>query len=430
MSPFVRFPTRVAFRQGTARSTTLVATFLLLLVALGCGGRAQETHEVWTCPMHPQIVADHPGSCPICGMDLVKREPATTPTPASAAGAAPSAATIRRALATVAVRQERAARTARTVGRVVADERRTVRVESRFGGWIAKLDADFTGRRVAKGERLATIDSPELYGAQSEYLATREAARSFLASNLPEVRRGGDDLVLAARRRLELLGLSDAFLAELERTRVAQREIAVVAPASGVVTEKGVVRGQRIEPGMMLFTLVDLSKVWIEADLYESDAAFARVGQLATIGSTYDPALRLEARASFVYPELDRDARTLRVRFDADNPSEALRPGMFVDVEVELGELEGLAVPDLAVLATGERTLVYVVDASGAPAAREVRVVGREGGRAFLAGDLAEGEKVIVEPAFLLDSESRLREAIAGAAAPAAAPHAEHGSQP
>jgi membrane fusion protein, copper/silver efflux system len=198
-----------------------------------------------------------------------------------------------------------------------------------------------------------------------------------------------------------------------------------VAPAGGFVEAKEVVVGQRVEPGMALFTLRDLSRIWIEADLYEADAAFARVGQAARIASPFDPALVLEATASFIYPELDREARTLRVRFDAPNPDEALKPGMFVDVDIELGELAGVVVPDAAVVTTGARTLVFVVGSAGDAEPREVHLAGRHAGRAWISHGLADGETVVAEPAFLLDSESRLREASRRAPA-AAAPATGH----
>ncbi len=362
-------------------------------------------------------------------MDLVKREPAAAAAPlesgAMAAGPAPKISAA--GIATIEAREEQAPRRVRTVGRIVADERRQTRVESRFSGWIAGLDANFTGRRVGRGERLATIDSPELYAAQSEYLAAREAARRFLASSLPEVRRGGDDLILAARRRLELLNVPESLLEEIERTRVARRSIDLVAPAGGIVTEKNVVLGQRVEPGAVLFTLLDLSTVWVEADLYESDAAAARVGQPATITLAYDPAFRAEARVSYVFPQLDPATRTLRVRFDLANPGEMLKPGMFVDVEAETGELAGVAVPDAAVLATGERSVVFIADGFGGFEQREIHVAGRQDGRTFVSHGLAAGERVAAEAAFLLDAETRLREASGGAApAPAPAGHEAH----
>jgi Cu(I)/Ag(I) efflux system membrane fusion protein len=392
-------------RNASRRSWALALLALLPLVA-ACGGTESAAHESWTCPMHPQIVSDRPGSCPICHMDLVEREPAAAAAGAPAAAPAPAAAS---GVVTVVARERSVPRTVRANGRVVADERRVVRVESRFAGWIAELDADFVGYRARRGQRLALLDSPELYAAESDYLVARESARRLLASTLPEVRRGADDLVFAARRRLELANIPDQRISELERTRVARRTIEIAAPAGGVVTEKSVVRGQRVEPGMPLLTLLDLSSVWVEADLYEADGALARIGQRAALTLPADPTVALETTVSYLFPELDRESRTLGVRFDVANRDGRLRPGMFVDVELELGALAGVAVPDAAVLATGERTLVFVAGADGRFEPREVELAGRQAGESFLRAGLRAGERVAAEAGFLVDSETRLR---------------------
>jgi Cu(I)/Ag(I) efflux system membrane fusion protein len=386
------------------------AALFLLVVAIvalaACRGEQHAEDELWTCPMHPQIVAKEPGSCPICNMDLVKQESALAP---SAHAGATAVSVVAPQVATVVAEERRSPRTVRAAGRVVADERRVVRVESRLAGWIAELDADFVGDAVRRGGRIALLDSPDLYAAESDYLVARESARRLLASNLPEVRRGADDLVFAARRRLELLNVPDARIAELERTRVARRTIEIPSPASGVVSEKLVVRGQRVEPGTPLVVLVDLSTVWVEADLYEADGALARRGQRASLTLPADPSLEVETAVSWLAPELDAATRTLRARFDVPNRDGRLRPGMFVDVTLELGELAGVAVPDAAVLATGERALVFVAGADGHFTAREVEILGRQAGETYLRAGLAAGERVAAEASFLLDSESRLR---------------------
>jgi RND family efflux transporter MFP subunit len=450
----------------------LVALTLVLVAGLAACGDAARSGEVWYCPMHPTYVSDRPGSCPICNMDLVKKEePAAAP---AAPAAAPPAAGERRVLfyrnpmdptvtspvpardsmgmdyvpvyadevapagaalagrATVEVpeearklagvrteeaRREALARAIRTVGRVVPDESRLYRPQTRIGGWVEKLYVGFEGQQVVKGQPMLAIYSPELLASQQDYLSARANARLFAASSVPEVRSGGEQLIAAARRRLELLDMPEAQLAEIERTGKPLRTIDLTVPASGFVIAKSVVAGARIEPGTELYTIADLTRVWIEADFYESEARFVAIGQQATLTLPYDPSLRLTARVSYVYPQLDAEARTLRVRFDLPNPGLRLRPGMFVDVEQELPLGEGLVVPDSAVIDSGVRQVVFVETVPGRFEPRPVEVLWRGDGKARLAdGPVAAGERVVVKANFLLDSESRLRAAVAAVA--------------
>ncbi|MCM2316876.1 MAG: efflux RND transporter periplasmic adaptor subunit, partial [Thermoanaerobaculia bacterium] len=326
---------------------------------------------------------------------------------------------------------ERLSRTIRTVGRVVVDERRLHRAQTKVGGWVEKLFVDYEGRFVRRGQPMITIYSPELVATQQEYLAARANATRFRASSIPEVRRGGDDLVLTARRRLQLFDVPESFIERLERTAQPSRTVELVAPASGYVVEKEVVEGMRVEPGMQLFTVADLSRVWVEADFYESEARFLEVGQAATLRLAYDPTATMAAKIDYVYPELNVEARTLRVRFDLANPGLELRLGMFVDVEQEVDLGEGTVVADSAVLDSGLRQIVFVETGPGSFEPRVVRVLWRGDGRAQLAeGGVAPGERVAVKANFLLDSESRLRGAMAalrGGSGTSAGSHAGHG---
>ena len=474
-------------------SRRLAALVLLLLLPLGIalGGCRHEPAEpeVWYCPMHPTYVADRPGTCPICNMDLVRQERPESAAPAAAApaagerrilhyrnpmdptitspvpakdsmgmdyvpvyadeatpGAAPGIAGraavelsdegMRLAgVRTEAARTGALERSIRTVGRVLVDERRLHRATTKIGGWVERLEVDFEGRAVRKGQPMLSIYSPELVASQEEYLLAKANAARFLASSIPEVRRGGDDQVAAARRRLQLFDVPEAFLDELDRTRKARRTVALVAPASGYVVEKSVVEGMQVEPGMALYTVADLSRVWVEADFYESEASAVRVGTPARLSLPYDREVAVEARAAFVYPELDAEARTVRVRFDVDNPGLRFKPGMFVDVEAETSPAPGILVPDSAVIDSGTRQVVFVETAPGRFEPREVRVEARAAGSAQLApGAVAAGDRVVVKANFLLDSESRLRAALSAMApggsaeeAPPADPHAGHG---
>ena len=464
------------------------------LALAGCRGESHAAAEVWYCPMHPDYVADRPGSCPICHMDLVKREAAekptlwvcpmhpeivrhqpgqcpicgmdlvgksdgaaaagerkvlfyrnpmdpavTSPVPAKdemgmdyvpvyadeAAGAAPGGLAAvdldpqGRRMSGVVVAEARAgslARVVRTVGSVVADERRARRLEARFSGWVEVLAADFVGRYVRAGETVAEVYSPELVAAQQEFLLAREKGQHFIASSIPEVRRGGQDLVDASRRRLEVFGLPDEFLADLEREGKPRRRVALVAPISGYVVSKGVLQGQMVTPGQEIVTLSDLSGIWVEASVYEADAAQVRPGQTARLSLSYEPAAVREGKVAYIFPDLDPATRTLRVRFDVANRDLSWRPGMYTDVVLDLGEVRGIVIPDTAVLDTGERQIAFVETAPGRFEPRELAVALRREGQAVIASGLAAGDRVAVKANFLLDSESRLRAAISASA--------------
>jgi RND family efflux transporter MFP subunit len=272
----------------------------------------------------------------------------------------------------------------------------------------------FTGEQVRRGEPILSLYSPELVASQEELVRAREAAARFATSSLPEVRRGGEELVAAARRRLELFDVPSTLVEEVERSGQVQRTVTLLAPASGVVTGKQVFEGHRVEPGMELFTLTDLSRVWVEAEFYEGEASGLRLGQEARLELPYDPGVTLEGRIAFVEPTLDPVARTLGVRFECGNPDLRLKPGMFVDVATTLGGGEGLLIPDSALLDTGARQVVFVERGGGVFEPRDVKGGARSGGMIQVISGLEEGERVVTGANFLLDSESRLRAALAG----------------
>jgi RND family efflux transporter MFP subunit len=224
------------------------------------------------------------------------------------------------------------------------------------------------------------------------------------------VRRGGEELAAAARRRLELFDVPAEFILQLEREGRAQRTVTFKAPFAGFVTGKNVVAGQRIEPGMELLTVTDLSRVWVVAQVYEAEAALARTGRAARVTLPFDPGVRLAGRIGFVYPTMDAESRTLRVRLEFANQRGLLKPGMYVNVELDADAASGVVVPDSAVLESGTRRVVFVETAPGQFVARAVSVGPRGDGQALIREGLAAGERVAVSANFLLDSESRLRQ--------------------
>lgn len=293
-----------------------------------------------------------------------------------------------------------------------------------MSGWVEKLYVNFTGQFVEVGQPMISIYSPELLASQEEFLRARDAAALFATSALAEVRKGGEELLAAARRRLSLFEVPEEFIEELERSGKAQREVTLVAHASGYVTSKGIFHGQQVDPSMMdLFTITDLSHVWIDADFYEYEAGTVSVGEWATVALAYDPALRLRGRVAYVYPTLNPETRTIRVRFDFSNPGIKLKPGMFADVELRTEGSRGVIVPESAVIDTGERQVIFVSLGGGRFEPREVKLGVRGSGEAQVLSGVAAGEQVVTRANFLLDSESQLRAAIAAIKNPSDGKH-------
>jgi RND family efflux transporter MFP subunit len=387
---------------------------------------------LYICTMCPEIKHDGPGRCPKCGMDLVKAEAAPSGQTMPVEGMAEVHATSDQlALAGVRTMPATVAEltgAVRAVGNVVADEARVRQVTTKIGGWVERLHVNTVGRLVRAGDPLYDLYSPELLASQEEYLRARRTAEEFERSSLPEVRRGGQELVTAARRRLELFDVPPSFLEALDRGVAPQRTITFRAPFGGHVTEKAVLEGQRIEPGMPLLTVSDLSRVWVVAQIYENEASAAVPGRRATLTPQYDTTRRLQGRVGLVYPTMDAESRTIRVRFEVANPALALKPGMFVNVELDQIRTRGVVVPDTAVMDTGTRQVVFVKAVGGQFEPREVQAGPRADGRVLVTAGLAEGETVAIAANFLLDSESRLRAAlVASAPSSAAKPsHVDH----
>ncbi|OYV94697.1 MAG: hypothetical protein B7Z68_07625 [Acidobacteria bacterium 21-70-11] len=319
--------------------------------------------------------------------------------------------------------RERLARTIRTVGTVVPDETRIRHFHTRVTGWVEKLYVDFTGQYVRKGQPVLSLYSPQLLASQEEYLQARATAARFAVSDIPEVRKGGEELVQAARRRLQLLDVPDDLIAEIERTGQPRRDITLLAHASGYVTAKGIYEGQQVDPSMMdLFTITDLSTVWVEGQFYEYEARAVHLGDEAVVTLPYDPGTRLAGRVSYIDPTLDPQSRTLRVRFAFANPSLMLKPGMFANVELAVDGHEGVVIPASAVIDTGLRKIVFVSLGGGRFAPRQVTLGVLGNGKAEVLSGVAAGEQVVVRANFLLDSESQLRAAIAGVGGTAGGP--------
>jgi Cu(I)/Ag(I) efflux system membrane fusion protein len=303
-------------------------------------------------------------------------------------------------------------RTVRTVGTITYDETKVTHVHSKIEGWIDKLYVNYTGKLVEKGQPLFTVYSPDLLATQQEYLLAIKAKERFSASSIPEVRSGGDSLVEASKRRLALWDISEKQIRELEEKGEAQRTLTLYAPHSGFVIKKDANQGMRIMPDKELYTIADLSTVWVNVDIYENEIPFVRSGQRASVTLSYDPNSTINGKVSFIYPYVDEKTRTAKARLDVPNPGFKLKPDMYVNAEIKIDGGRHLTVPEEAVLDSGLRKIVFIDKGNGHFEPKEVKLGAKLDGFYQIVSGLDEGQKIAASSAFLLDSESRLAEAM------------------
>lgn len=368
----------------------------------------------------------------------------SSPTPAAQPSAPPPAAAVnargdvtidaRRqqlmGVTTEAVTRAPLALEVKASGVVLYDETRQVEVNTRVGGWIRELAADYTGKPVKAGDALFTLYSPELLATENEYLLARRGRGQAGHAEVESVRQYSDRLLQAARDRLLVWDLSPADLEDLEQKEEATGVINVQSPASGVIVDKAAVKGMRVQPGQMLFRIADLSAVWVEAAVYERDLGLVRVGSPAAVTLDAYPGQTFSARAAYVYPSLNEQTRTAKVRFQLSNPGSRFKPGMFANVVVRGPVTTALSVPSNAVIDSGTEQTVFIAQGDGYFTPRTVKVGRRVGDRVEIVEGVKEGEQVAASATFFLDSESQLRgglqnyQAPAGASAAASAPAA------
>ncbi len=449
----------------------------------GCGGEdasqeQTESGQLWTCGMHPNVIQDEPGNCPICGMKLTPLKSSTAQGSSSEhseadhssmdmgeqkqagdkknkkilywrapmdptyisdkPGKSPmgmdlipvyegeektgSGSTISIDPAVVQnigvrvaeVEVKKLHREIRTVAHVDYDEETLYRVNIKFSGWIEKLFVDKTGQAVRKGQPMLEIYSPELVATQEEYLLAYKNAQKLSASTEPAVIHSANELLEAARQRLRLWDIDQREIDELEKSGKVRRTLTLYSPQDGIVIEKKAEEGMRVMPGMDLFRIADLRKVWVYAHIYEYDLPWVKVGDEVKMELPYIPGKMIRGVVKYIYPYLDKKTRDVKVRIEVDNPNLELKPQMYVNVIFEREmPIATAVIPSEAVIRTGKRNLVFVALGGGKFEPREVTlgVQGEDNQYQVLAG-LNGGEKVVVSAQFLLDSESRLQEAI------------------
>jgi Cu(I)/Ag(I) efflux system membrane fusion protein len=305
------------------------------------------------------------------------------------------------------------AREVRTVAQVSYDETRVATVALKVDGWVEQLVVNITGQPVRKGEPLLELYSPMLVSAQQELLIAHRLAAD-VGAGTPSARAGADELLQAARRRLAYWDVPPDVIAAIEQSGQVRKAVGFVAPVNGIVVEKRVLAGQRIMAGEPLYKIADLSRVWLEGEVFEPDLPAARLGLAVTAEFPALPGTQRVGRITYVYPTLNPETRTGRIRVELSNNDLALKPGMYATIRFRAAARPGLSVPRSAVLATGERNLVFVKDADGTLTPRNVSLGAATDDRIEILSGLVKGEQVVASGTFLLDAESNLGAALGG----------------
>lgn len=300
----------------------------------------------------------------------------------------------------------------RTVGIIEADETKIARVSIKFSGWINDVFVDYIGKYVRRGEPLFTVYSPELVSTQQEYLLALRAQDSFGKSSFPEISSSAKSLLGATRERLLLWDIPDSEIRRIESTGRPLKYLTLYSPISGYVTTREAFPQKMIMPNDIVFEIVDLSTVWLLADIYEYELPLVKEGQEATLTLSYYPEETFQGNVTYVYPTLETKTRTVKVRFEFKNEDTKLKPGMYANVGLKVPLGERLSVSEDSVIETGERNIVFVAMGDGYFDPREVKVGNKATGYWEVLSGLKEGEKVVRSAAFLIDSESRLKAAL------------------
>ena len=362
-------------------------------------------------PMHPWYTSDKPGKAPDCGMDLVPVYEGES----NASGIKIDPVTVQNIGVKVEdVKRRKLTRVIRTVGRVQADETRIVSINTKIMGWVENLYVDFTGKPVRKGERLLDLYSPELVSTQEEYLQALRYRKQLGESSSEEARRGADRLVESARRRLINWDIPESEIQQLEQRGEPKKTMTFYSPVDGYVMDKMVLKGQSVMAGMELFRIADLSTIWVLADIYQYELPWVKLGDKAEIELSYLGGRKFEGKVSYLYPMLNMETKTARVRVEIRNTrSLEFKPEMFATVQIASPiAVEAVAVPEQAIIHSGERNIAVIALGGGYFDPREVQLGVTADGYVQVLDGIKEGEKIVVSSQFLIDSESNLKAAI------------------
>jgi membrane fusion protein, copper/silver efflux system len=364
----------------------------------------------WYDPMHPQYKTDNPGKAPDCGMDLVPKfadEQSASMAPGSVMISPSKQQLI--GVRTTETKRETLVRDVRTTGQITADETKIAHVHVKVNGFIDQVFVDYIGQLVKKGQPLFTLYSPDLVSTQEEYLIAKRGDKTLSTSEFAEVAQGSQSLLQSTRERLKLWDISDEQIKKLDQTGEVSRTLTFYSPITGFVMDRKAFPQTSVTPDTELYTVSDFSTIWVNADIFEYEVPFVRVGQHADMQLSYYPGKTWKGRVSFIYPTLDPATRTVKVRMEFPNADFQLKPQMFADVDLKINYGNQIVVPQEAVLDSGKEQRVFVAKGDGYFEPRHITTGAKLDGKVVVLSGLKAGETVVSSGNFLIDSESRLK---------------------
>ena len=369
----------------------------------------------WKAPMNPSEIYNHPGKSKM-GMDLVPVYEGEAPADSKGTVKIDPVTVQNMGVKTAMVKKGDFSKTIRTVGTITYDENRLYTVNLKYSGWVEKLYANYEGQLVRKGEPLLSIYSPDLVTAQQEYLLALKTRKALDSSTFNSIKDGGNTLFEAAQKRLDYWDLPESFIQNLKTSGKVKKSILLRSPATGVLVHKNVIEGTHVKEGTNILKIANLSKVWVNASIYDYELPWIVKGQKVKMTLSYLPGEKFTGHIDYIYPTLNQKARDVKVRIVFPNGNLELKPGMYANILIQGRTMRNaLYVPSEAIIHTGTRNLVFVDKGDGKFAPQQVET-GVEGGvdnnDVQILNGLQPGEKIVTSAQFLLDSESRLQEAI------------------
>lgn len=371
----------------------------------------EEGEQLYTCPMHPSVISNKPGNCPVCGMSLVKKIKVTN-TSVKANIKEVSLSPSQKVMANVSIqtiKYENMTKELSAVGKVTFDEKKVYRLSSWISGRINKLYINTTGSNIAKGEKLFDIYSPDIFSAQQEFLQANESYLKLKGSKFNDIVESAKDLLDASKQKLLLMGLKESQINSLKEHNKLEPNIPIFSPESGTVIKKNIVEGQYVQAGEATFELADFSNLWVEGYINEQDLKGIKLNQevLITFVSFHDEVIK--SKISYIYPMLEADSKAVKIRLEVNNANKKLKPEMTVNLKIKFDLGKKILLPKTAVMMTGKKSIVWLEEKEGSYIPQNVTIGAMNEDSYEVIKGLKEDSKVVVSGGYLLDSESEIK---------------------